>query len=602
MRVSGRFKKLAAVTLAVMAMAAIAAAQEKPKVAVYVTDGGDKSMPAKALAMAGAHTVVGAALVKAINLTGKGEAVNFTKEITKGFGAQAGEAQAANIGRQFNVQSLCVVTISGIRGKSFNIGVKMIDVASGRITATGGPAPVDLSNPAGILTAMTNITVGLVSGMVVNAAAKAVVGPQAQPVQSTTPVAQQASPVQPAQAAMAAPPPPEQPARRVAVVYISGKEPEGAAGSHMVIGEELAKAMSISGNKVVNRTDDIRKLLAEEHGDTLNWSLDETRIKDIGKRFGVPYLCVVQILEVSGNSYYLIGQIVNAATAEARNKTTASSNLSNSGEMAAAAQEIAKELVGTGKAAEQQAQETAAAQQQLYSMSQQIQQMQQQINYIEQTQQAQPAAPPIDAGFAAQNSPAQLEKRAKMEAGIAMSSASYAYDRRYHSDSGGSSSGDSHDTSSVGIGQYYRFDLVYAEFYYEYQYFNNAIDPFVEYAVLLKVPFGPEAIRMTPFVGVSDNSMGTTLDLGGRIDIKFTSFLFWRSEYVFGFWEHRSSMWLKSSLGVNIDIGESLYLCPEIMYRWNMTTYDAYNNDRLSATTERSLGRLNWGFGVGYKF
>ena len=119
---------------------------------------------------------------------------------------------------------------------------------------------------------------------------------------------------------------------------MSGEEPKGAAGAHMVIGEELAKAMSKGGNKVVNRTEDIRNLSAEERGDTLT--------KAIGQRFGVPYVCVVGIKEVSGNSYYLNARMVNTETDETINTATAASNLSNSGEMADVAQVIARELAG----------------------------------------------------------------------------------------------------------------------------------------------------------------------------------------------------------------------------------------------------------------
>jgi hypothetical protein len=321
MRMFGGIKWLAAVTLAVMVAVAGAAAQGKPKVAVYVTDGGDKSMPAKALAMAGAHTVVGAALVKAINLTGKGEAVNFTKEITKGFGASVGEAQAADIGRQFNVQNLCVVTISGIRGKSFSLGVKMIDVASGRVTATGGPALVDLGNPAGILTAMTNITVGLVSGMVVNAAAKAVVGPQASPVQSTTPVGQQVSQVQtgaapPVQAVMAAPPPLPLQDRPCIAVYVNGDMNDDnvlvAFRREMLFAlVKSGRYRAIEGNGRFVAA--VNNQIAEQ-GEGVN-GLSDQQIAVTGDSANVDFVCVVDIASVLG-SYQALSRVIDVKSAE----------------------------------------------------------------------------------------------------------------------------------------------------------------------------------------------------------------------------------------------------------------------------------------------
>jgi len=186
---STRIKQLAALIFAVIVMTSAAFAHNKPKVAVYVTDGGSQNTSAKILAGAGAHAIVGDALVKAINLTGEGSAVNLTKDITEKFGASADAEQAAAIGRKFKVQNLCVVTIRGIGNTSFSLSVAMIDVSTGNVTARGGPTPIDLANPPGIPAAMTNIAVGLVSGLAVKAVVKTAAGPPPQPASALQPVA-----------------------------------------------------------------------------------------------------------------------------------------------------------------------------------------------------------------------------------------------------------------------------------------------------------------------------------------------------------------------------------------------------------------------------
>jgi len=132
-----------------------------------------------------------------------------------------------------------------------------------------------------------------------------------------------------------------------AAVYMSGENLERAAGAYAVIGAELAKALSKGGHKVANRTEDIRKLLAEEHGgDTLNYTLDNAQIKTFGEWFSVDYMCAVEMKEVSGNSYYMEARMVDAATGETVSTATAASGLSNSVEMATAAREMAAELIG----------------------------------------------------------------------------------------------------------------------------------------------------------------------------------------------------------------------------------------------------------------
>jgi rhodanese-related sulfurtransferase len=139
-----------------------------PKIAVYVTSGADKSMAAKVLAGAGAHKTVGDGLAKALGGAGKCDAVNLTGDITKAHGAMVDGAQAAAIGSQFGVQYLCVVTISNVKGKSFNLGVKLVDAAAAKPVASASAA-VDLSNAPGLLQSLAKIAAELVKGIAVTA-------------------------------------------------------------------------------------------------------------------------------------------------------------------------------------------------------------------------------------------------------------------------------------------------------------------------------------------------------------------------------------------------------------------------------------------------
>ena len=515
---------------ALVFMTAVGAfAQAKPKVAIYVTSGSDKSMAAKMLSGLGAHKTVGDALTKALNETGKCEAVNLTGDITKAHGAMVEDAQATTIGPQFEVQYLCIVLIRDVKGKTFNMGIGLADVSRGQRIASGSAA-IDLSDGPGMLKAMAKMALELTAGIVANV----VLGPSgggagAGPGPAGQPVQQAAS---------------SKSARTVAAVYMSGEEPKGAAGAHMVIGEELATAMSKGVNKVVNRTEDIRNLSAEERGDTLT--------KAIGQRFGVPYVCVVEIKEVSGNSYYLNARMVNTETDETIHTATAASNLSNSGEMVDVAQVIARELGGGGAWVEtapqvqeampiQQAQETGSASE---------------VKEIKATRYEEP-----------DGMPRILKRGIRLEAGGA-------------------------SASLMTAGGYLNADLIYAEIIAGIQggYFaiGNA-------SILGKYPIGNEIIKVSPLLGVGGiiggAGEGGPVILGGRIDVGMSEIAYLRSQLLFGFGSANATSF-KLGSGFDIPFGESkkAYLRPELFYHW------------IGSSREGSTHMMDLRVGIGYKW
>ena len=515
-----RFTVLSAtVAVMVMIMASAAFAQEKPKIAVYVTSGSDKSMAAKMLSGLGAHKTVGDALAKALSETGKCEAVNLTGDITKAHGAMVEDAQATSIGPQFEVQYLCIVLIRDVKGKTFNMGIGLADASRGQRIASGSAA-IDLSDGPGMLKAMAKMALELTAGIVANVAlgpSGGGAGAGAGPTPAGQPVQQAAS---------------GKSARTVAAVYMSGEEPKGAAGAHMVIGEELAKAMSKGGNNVVNHTEDILKLSAEGQGDTLT--------KAIGQRFGVPYVCVVEIKEVSGNSYYLNARMVNTETDETINTATAASNLSNSGEMADVAQVIARELAGGIAFAEtapqveeaipiQQAQETGSA------------------SAVKEIKAARDEKP--------HGMPRILENGIRLEVGGALG-------YFFHNPS--------NKVSGVGdVGVY--ADLIYAEIVYNVHIGGSRGVIIGNSSILGKYPLGDEIMKVYPLLGVGTiggrDSEGGPVILGGRIDIGMSEIAYLRSELLFCFGSGSVTLF---KIGGGFDMGlvdnKKVYLRPELLY------------------------------------
>jgi hypothetical protein len=130
-------------------------------------------------------------------------------------------------------------------------------------------------------------------------------------------------------------------------VYMAGKEPVGAKGAHKMVGGELVKAISKSDKySAINRTDEILQAIAKEHGYQRSGAVSDEQIKALGQQFGVQYLCIAEISEVKGGSFYLDVRLVDVVTATTINSATATNALKNNNEMMAVAQQVARELVG----------------------------------------------------------------------------------------------------------------------------------------------------------------------------------------------------------------------------------------------------------------
>jgi len=143
-------------------------------------------------------------------------------------------------------------------------------------------------------------------------------------------------------------------------VYMAGEEPPGAMGVHKVLGGELARTISQSAKySAVDRTEAILRQLSNEYAFQRSGAVSDEQIRDIGKQFGVQYLCITDISAVKGNSFYLDVRLLDVVSAEIVRTVTTGSQLRNANEMIQVAQKIAYELIETEKAKEQAMREEA---------------------------------------------------------------------------------------------------------------------------------------------------------------------------------------------------------------------------------------------------
>jgi hypothetical protein len=107
---------------------------DRQKVAVYMAGGEPQDI-------LGVHKVLGGELAKAISGSGRYTAVDRTSAILEQLSKEHGyqrsgavnEKQIKALGRQFGVQYLCIVEISAIKGGSYYLDVRLVDVESAEI-------------------------------------------------------------------------------------------------------------------------------------------------------------------------------------------------------------------------------------------------------------------------------------------------------------------------------------------------------------------------------------------------------------------------------------------------------------------------------------
>jgi hypothetical protein len=308
-----------------------------PKIAVYVTSGTDKSMAAKLLASAGAHKTVGDGLAKAIGSVGKCDAVNLTGDITKAHGATVDEAQAAAIGSQFGVQYLCVVLIRDIKGKTFNLGVKLVDAASAKPVATASAA-VDLSNAPGLLQSLAKIAAELVKGIAASAVqsvaqgaigggASAASAPEGQPVQLPTP-------------APAAVPVNERP---FIAVYVKGGIDDGMKSA---LCNELLFAIVKSGRyRSVNDNGNFIAAVKSEMERRGVSEMSDMQIAQTGEHVNADFVCVANVSPVLGG-YQVLARVIDVKNEAVAEMGRAAGNIASAADVSETADRIAASMFG----------------------------------------------------------------------------------------------------------------------------------------------------------------------------------------------------------------------------------------------------------------
>lgn len=132
-------------------------------------------------------------------------------------------------------------------------------------------------------------------------------------------------------------------------VGIIGEEPPGS-NALKGLGSQLTKALVKGGEyTAVDRSEAILTQLGKEHRYQRSGSVDDKQIRELGKQFGVHYMCMVESAGVMG-SYLLEAKLIDVETAEIMGMGSTPSGLASIGDLIAASEELAAQLLGSGAA------------------------------------------------------------------------------------------------------------------------------------------------------------------------------------------------------------------------------------------------------------
>jgi hypothetical protein len=133
---------------------------------------------------------------------------------------------------------------------------------------------------------------------------------------------------------------------KVAVGVVGDEPPKSNALKGL--GSQLTKALVKGGDyTAVDRSEAILKQLGKEHNYQRSGAVDDKQIKELGKQFGVQYMCIVESSEVM-SSFLLEAKLIDVETAEITGMGSIPSGLSGIGDLIAASEELATQLLGSG--------------------------------------------------------------------------------------------------------------------------------------------------------------------------------------------------------------------------------------------------------------
>ncbi|MBR1878886.1 MAG: hypothetical protein IJ814_07805 [Paludibacteraceae bacterium] len=295
-------RKLLIIFLSALSLTVVA---QKPKIAVYMT--GDDPV----------NEIVSNRLVddfaRGNEYTTVERTASFLAELSKEHAyersGEVDDEQIAALGRQFNVQYVCVVSVLDVWNTEKYITARIIDTETAEVVASCS-SNGSIQNSSELIGALNTLSDSFFKAM-----------------RST----KQAD------------------AKKVAV-YVSKT---GNRDVDIVLGDQLVSGFAKSGRYVaIERTNSFLKKLKDEQGYQQSGAVADDDLTRWGQQFGVQYVCIAKSTSWAGD-YFITTRMVDVKTGEVVNSYKIEGRkLANSRDVVRVAQEIASEL-SKGTLAEQ---------------------------------------------------------------------------------------------------------------------------------------------------------------------------------------------------------------------------------------------------------
>lgn len=295
-------KKLLIILLSVFSLTAFA---QKPKIAVYMT--GDDPI----------NEIISNRLVddfaRSNEYTTVERTASFLAELSKEHSyersGEVDDEQIAALGRQFNVQYVCVTSVLNVWGEEKYITSRIIDTETAEVVASCS-SNGSIQNSSELIGALNILSDNFFKAM-----------------RSTK----------------------QDDAKKVAV-YVTKT---GNSDVDVVLGDQLVAGFAKSGRYLaIERTSGFLKKLKEEQGYQQSGAVADDDLTRWGQQFGVQYICIAKTTSWAGD-YFITTRMVDAKTGEVVNSYKVEGRkMSNSLDVVRTAREIAAEL-SKGTLAEQ---------------------------------------------------------------------------------------------------------------------------------------------------------------------------------------------------------------------------------------------------------
>ena len=297
--------KLKSILIILLSALSLTAFAQKPKIAVYMT--GDDPI----------NEIVSNRLVddfaRGNEYTTVERTASFLAELSKEHAyersGEVDDEQIAALGRQFNVQYVCVVSVLDVWGSEKYITARIIDTETAEVIASCS-SNGSIQNSSELIGALNTLSDSFFEAM-----------------RSTK----------------------QDNAKKVAV-YVSRT---GNRDVDVVLGDQLVAGFAKSGRYVaIERTSSFLKKLKDEQGYQQSGAVADDDLTRWGLQFGVQYVCVAKSTSWAGD-YFITTRMVDVKTGEVVNSYKIEGRkLVNSRDVVRVAQEIASEL-SKGTLAEQ---------------------------------------------------------------------------------------------------------------------------------------------------------------------------------------------------------------------------------------------------------